>query len=325
MYFYYLCIVNQGKERMKKQPKLMDFSQMRNIFEPHFELIRKHIFFSNELGIVHTCPLVFRLVMQQNPPFAINDYRLGVILRGHLRVNFNLVEKQMEQGTLVFLGPGTIITPIEMSDDLEILGIALFSQFPMPFAPGQLPSAFNGQVRDFQLKVSEGDIETARRIIDTLWHIVHQPDFNPQTVGSMVAALMIHYDGLYRRHTDQLQTTQTREQNIFDRFIYLVNRYAAREHQIGFYASKMCLTERYLGTVIRQTSGVTAKEWIDRALITRIKVELRHSDKSNAQISYEMNFANPSFFCKYFKRIAGVTPNQFREELNTSHRVPNAG
>jgi AraC-like DNA-binding protein len=310
---------------MEKQPKLMDFSQMRNIFEPHFELIRKHIFFSNELGIVHTSPLVFRLVMQQNPPFAINDYRLGVILRGHLRVNFNLVEKQMEQGTLVFLGPGTIITPIEMSDDLEILGIALFSQFPMPFAPGQLPSAFNGQVRDFQLKVSEGDIETARCIIDTLWHIVHQPDFNPQTVGSMVAALMIHYDGLYRRHTDQLQTSQTREQNIFDRFIYLVNRYAAREHQIGFYASKMCLTERYLGTVIRQTSGVTAKEWIDRALITRIKVKLRHSDKSNAQISYEMNFANPSFFCKYFKRIAGVTPNQFREELNTSHRVPNAG
>ena len=43
----------------------------------------------------------------------------------------------------------------------------------------------------------------------------------------------------------------------------------ADPYQISYYADRMCLTERYLGTVIRQTSGTTAKEWIDRALITQ--------------------------------------------------------
>jgi AraC-like DNA-binding protein len=75
----------------------------------------------------------------------------------------------------------------------------------------------------------------------------------------------------------------------------------------------MCLTERYLGTVIRQASGTTAKEWIDLALITRIKVELRHTDKSVTQIAEEMNFPNPSFFSKYFKRLTNMTPAEFRE------------
>ena len=74
----------------------------------------------------------------------------------------------------------------------------------------------------------------------------------------------------------------------------------------------MCLTERYLGTVVRQASGVTAKQWLDRALEARIKVELRHSDKSLSQIAYEMNFSNPSFFSKYFKRLTGVSPAAFR-------------
>ena len=75
----------------------------------------------------------------------------------------------------------------------------------------------------------------------------------------------------------------------------------------------MCLTERYLGTVIRQASGVTAKEWIDRAVISRIKVELRHTDESVASISEQMNFPNPSFFSKYFKRLTQMTPNEYRE------------
>ncbi|WP_226943520.1 helix-turn-helix domain-containing protein [Pseudoprevotella muciniphila] len=74
----------------------------------------------------------------------------------------------------------------------------------------------------------------------------------------------------------------------------------------------MFLAERYLGTIIRQTSGVTAKEWIDRSILSRIKVDLRHTTKTVAQISEEMNFPNPSFFNKYFKRLTGTTPLHFR-------------
>ncbi|MGN1235890.1 MAG: helix-turn-helix domain-containing protein, partial [Bacteroidaceae bacterium] len=77
-------------------------------------------------------------------------------------------------------------------------------------------------------------------------------------------------------------------------------------------AQRICLTERYLGHIISKTSGVTAKEWIDRALIMRIKVELIHTDKSVACIADEMNFPGPSFFCKYFKRMVGVTPGEYR-------------
>jgi AraC-like DNA-binding protein len=142
--------------------------------------------------------------------------------------------------------------------------------------------------------------------------VVHQPAYNRQTVSSLVAAMMHHYDGIYRQHIDLLKASQSREQSIFDRFIQLVNQHCAEQHQIGYYANRMCLTERYLSTIIRQTSGTTAKEWIDRAIITRIKVELKHSDKSVAQISDETNFPNPSFFSKFFKRLTGQTPVEYK-------------
>lgn len=294
---------------MGSQPKLMNYSLMKDILGPHYAQIHDHSYFSNELGIVYGDPRIFMLVIgQTQPPFVIDDYRLGVFVSGEIHVNINLVERHITPGTIVFLGPGTIISPISFNGNIEVYGLGLFADFPMP----QMPSAFNGQVRDFQIKASESDIATARHIIDTIWHAVHQPDYNRQTVSSLVAAMMHHYDGVYRQHIDLLKASQSRKQTIFDRFISLVNQHATREHQISFYADKMCLTERYLGTVIRQTSGNTAKEWIDRAIITRIKVELKHSDKSVAQISEETNFPNPSFFSKYFKQLTGQTPLEYR-------------
>lgn len=299
---------------MMKQPKLMNYSRMRDILSPHFAEMRDYSYISNELGMIYGDPRLFLLVMQQNqPPFVIDDYRMGIFMSGEARVSINLVERHITPGTLVFLGPGTIISPISFSGKLEIYGVGLFADFPMPFATGQTPSYFNGQVRDFQIKATEEDIATARQIIDTIWRIIHQRNYNRQTVSSLVGAMMYHYDGIYRQHIDQLKISQSRDQTIFDRFIYLVNQHAVHEHQIGFYANKMRLTERYLGTVIRQTSGTTAKEWIDQALITRIKIELKHSDKTLVQIADETNFSNPSFFSKYFKRLTGQTPLEYKQ------------
>ena len=296
---------------MNKQPKLMDVSRMLDIFKDNFSQIRENVFFSNELAMIHSDPMVFRLIMQQQPPFTINDYRLGMIVRGEADINFNLVDRHLSSGTLVYLGPGSIINPIRLSDDLEIYGIVLFADFPMPFATGNMPTALNGQVRDFQLPVDGDDLQTARNILDTLWYLVHQPDYHRPTVSCLVAALMHHYDHLFHQQADTLAATRSREQTIFDRFIQLVNQHCREEHKISYYADRMCLTERYLGTVVRQTSGTTAKDWIDRALITQAKVLLRHSNHSILQISEELNFPNPAFFSKYFKRLTGITPSDF--------------
>jgi AraC-like DNA-binding protein len=301
---------------MNRQPKLLDVSRMRGIFADNFSQISENVFFSDELAMIHTNPLVFRLIVQQQPPFVINDHRLGMITRGEGVVNFNLVDRHLSAGTLIYLGPGTIINPISYSDDLELMGVGLFADFPMPFAPGQFPSAFNGQVRDFQLPVSAEDQQTARHILETLWHLIHQKDYHRPTASALVAALMHHYDNLFNQQADHLAATRSREQTIFDRFIQLVNQHCREQHQIAYYADRMCLSERYLGTVVRQTSGTTAKEWIDRALITQAKVRLHHSDKSVIQISEELNFPNPAFFSKYFKRLTGMTPKQFSESSN---------
>jgi len=67
-----------------------------------------------------------------------------------------------------------------------------------------------------------------------------------------------------------------------------------------------------LGTLIREASGTTAKEWIERSVIAEAKVRLKNSDMLTYQISDELNFPNVSFFCKFFKRLTGMTPLEYQ-------------
>ena len=205
---------------MNRQPQLMDVTRMRDILTPHLSQIREHVFLNSELGMVRGDSTVFSLLIRQKPPFTINDHRLGIVMSGEAEINFNLQDRHLKSGTLVYIGPGTIIHPKRLSPGLRIFGMALFTNFPMPFAQGQMPSAFNGQVRDFQLPVSEEDIATAIHIMDTIWQTVHaSDDYHRPTVTALVAALMHHYDQLFHQQANQLTNSRSREQTIFDRFL----------------------------------------------------------------------------------------------------------
>ena len=299
---------------MSKQPKLMNFTRMRNIIEPHAQHLSQNIFINKELAVLHGDSAFFRLIIRQEPPFSIDDHRLGIILSGEAHINLNLVDRRFLPGSLVFIGPGSIITPFSFSDDLRIMGVGLSNEFTMPFALGQPPATFNGQIRDFLIPASEEDRTTACDIIETIWHVVHQPAYSRPTVGYLVAALLNHYHEVHQLFSSSQAHSRTREQSILDRFLSLVNQHSASQHSLAFYAGQMCLTERYLGTVIRKTSGTTAKEWIDKSLTDKVKLMLRHSDLPINQIAEEMNFANPSFFNKFFKRMTGTTPFKFRTD-----------
>ena len=304
--------MNRNRHTEKTEPRLMDMAVMNELLMPNRNTGDEHFFLNDEIGILHGNPKLFRLVIQQNAPFVINDHRLGFALRGEGITNLNLVDRQIRAGMIAYFSPGTIINPISYSEDFEIFGIALFPGFTLPFPPEHISPAFNGQVRDFLLPVADSDLQIVRSILETLWQVVHQPDYPRTVASSLVAALMHHYNELYRSSSEHRMDVKSHEQTIFDRFIQLVNQHCHEQHQIGYYADRICLTERYLSTIIRQTSGVTAKEWIDRALITRIKVELVHTNKSIARIADDLHFPNPSFFCKYFKRIVGMTPGDYR-------------
>ena len=297
---------------MATRPQLFDFSLLSTISEPHKAAMREFFFLNREMGMVRSGIKVFRrLASHLSTPFIIDDHRFGLVTQGEAHITVNLQEKTFRAGMMVLLTPGSIVTDLHFSPDFDMRGLALFASYPMPFPADRLPGIFNGEVRDFQCPADEQQLDVTHRLMDLIWLMVTSSDSPDRaTLNSLIAALMNHYDSVY--HACERIPSYSREQTIYDRFIYLVSRYAKQEHHLAFYADKMCLTERYLGSVVRQVSGLTAKQWIDKSLIACLQAELRHSDKTLAQLADEINFPNTSFLCKYFKRLTTLSPLAYR-------------
>ena len=245
-------------------------------------------------------------------PMVMPEMRVLIVTRGWVEPTLNLKPCHFEAGQLVFVGRNGIIHLERVSDDVRAIGFSLSDDLFTLAVGSQLPKAFDGHLRDFNFHLSAEEFDFLDRIHCLLYQNMHQPEHDAQVTLSLISSFLWYVNQLWRQHEATLRQTQTREQRIFSDFIQLVNRDAPRQHQVEYYASRLCLAPRYVSTLIRQISGKPPKEWIDEALLTHIKIELRHTDKTVVQISDETNFPNPSFFSKFFKRLTGMTPGEYR-------------
>lgn len=108
-------------------------------------------------------------------------------------------------------------------------------------------------------------------------------------------------------------TYLSRYEYLFHRFIDLTAKYLPKERNINFYASKLCITPKYLSYVVKQASGHTPAAFIKEKVIKEIKYQLCHSQSTIKEITYALNFPNPSFLGKYFKAETGISPAAYRK------------
>lgn len=100
-----------------------------------------------------------------------------------------------------------------------------------------------------------------------------------------------------------------------DRLLLLIKHYFREHRDVDFYAKKMHLSANYIYKVVKKTTGRTVTEWIEQMTITEAKTLLRDSSLSVQEIGEQLNFPSLSFFGKYFKRVAGVSPNEYRKSI----------
>lgn len=107
----------------------------------------------------------------------------------------------------------------------------------------------------------------------------------------------------------------SRKQIICHRFMQLVRESSMKQHQVAFYADKLCISPRYLHQVtVEYLGGKTPKQLIDEQLVAEIKVLLSSSDFSVAEIAAQLGFADQSYLTRFFKKNAGLSPKAFRQQ-----------
>ena len=110
---------------------------------------------------------------------------------------------------------------------------------------------------------------------------------------------------------DEVKSYRVRE--LFNRFMMLLERDYKISRDVNYYAEQMNISSKYLTNIVSQVTGHTPKTIIDQYVILQLKMHLKRTTQSIKEMAWEFHFADVSFFCRYFKKHTGLTPQQIRE------------
>lgn len=109
---------------------------------------------------------------------------------------------------------------------------------------------------------------------------------------------------------DEVKSYRVRE--LFNRFMMLLERDYKISRDVNYYAAQMNISSKYLTNIVSQVTGHTPKTIIDQYVILQLKLHLKRTTQSIKEMAWEFHFADVSFFCRYFKKHTGLTPQQIR-------------
>lgn len=271
-------------------------------------------FVTSDFGFVNSFSQLGSSLFKIDQPYRIKEGRIILPLRGSARISVNLIEYDISSPyTLIVIPPGSIVQLVKLAPDYDFQMIVPTNNFiQLPRAEELLDNYLSNR-QNVLVSLTEKEREQIASYFSLIWNTLQETTFRREVIQHLLNALL--YTIGYIRNNSQVDTCSqlSRQEELFHRFIALVNEYCITERTVGFYADRLCLTPRYLNTIIRQTSQQTVMDWINQAVILEAKVLLKHSNLLIYQISDKLSFPNSSFFCKFFKKMSGSTPHEYRK------------
>ncbi len=254
-------------------------------------------------------------------PTRIDAYMVAFCKKGSFKCSINLKEYDIREGMMILNLPQNIIR-VESDDSAEapsLTVIAASSQFLSQFRSDiskMLNEAFS--ILDnpcFTLQDSEmALIREHVGLINTVMQSGYA--YAQESVSHIISSVFFLFGSFLNRQMESQskedRPASSRHKIVFERFLELVTQHHLKERSVGFYADKLCITPKYLSKIVKDTTGLSAPQWIDQYVILEAQQMLKNSDLCIKEISDDLNFPNPSFFFKYFKKHTGMTPNQYR-------------
>ncbi len=261
--------------------------------------------------------LIFNTLEDGKFPDAYKDnYHCHILCRvGQMR--FTAVGKTFTAGPgdLVIWQMTTAISTVSYSEDFDADFVLISNPFLNLYNPEQV-WATKGYVyikshpifhlEEGEWEVIEADFEQFRRRIHSKFSLFHE-----DKVGRVFQLLLMDMWSIYSREMENLDTDET-SARIFMRFLYLVQQNCREQREVAWYADKLCVTPKYLSAVCQKMTGKGGSYWIEYYTAHEILLLLNNPDLTLTEITDRMNFPAPPMLTRYFKRVHGMTPSEYR-------------
>ena len=250
-------------------------------------------------------------------PLRIDALVFCVCTKGSISITINLTEWEIRQNNYVISLPENIIGLNDVSDDFEGYAI-LFSMDYLRKISIDLKDIlpYYAYVRSHPcFSVSPFNVKKITQFYDLIYSSLKDESSTRKKgiIKGLVSSIIFKiFEDLDEFGLKTISIKTKSKEYYFMKFMDLLLQNFREHHNVAFYADKTALTPKYLSSLMKEVSGVSASQWINDYIVVEAKTLLRSSDMNIKQIADYLYFPNPSFFSKYFKQHTGITPKEYR-------------
>ncbi|MDR3309470.1 MAG: helix-turn-helix domain-containing protein [Tannerella sp.] len=245
------------------------------------------------------------------------------VTEGRMELQIDYKTYTADKNSLVIIMPTHIINFVNGSNDLKswvlVISKPYFDATPYEKDKKRPPIVISYmQLQKNPLTVFEPhEYSNLYSCLDYVRHRMRQNSHIFQKDALKLALKMFFLDlgNVYLSKIEHYITPAfTRQEEVMIDFQNLLRESCTQQHDVKFYADKLCITTQYLSMILKSQSGRSTMQWIQEALMTEAKRMLKRPRTNIQQVSNELNFPDPSTFGKFFKKHAGMSPVEFRKK-----------
>lgn len=253
-------------------------------------------------------------------PFRL-DMTITIFLeKGRFCFMADMVRHEAVAPCMIVILSGQIFQLVDISDDMDSCTIIMSELFTDGLFQG---SGVLGELQKSVITCPVMDLRNNVAVFEAYLNMLESLVSSPFGAYKLEAArhltLSMFYGYSYSLHHVSTLKGQTRQEKLFFRFEKELRAHYQQEREVAFYASRLCISPKYLSVIVKCQTSKTALAWIENYVVTECKALLLSTDMTVQQIADKLNFPSQSVFGKYFKRITGVSPTGFR---NRAGRLP---
>ncbi|MEM9920079.1 MAG: helix-turn-helix transcriptional regulator [Bacteroidota bacterium] len=252
-------------------------------------------------------------------PHRIQFYAILFILEGTGRhfIDFNSYEYQ--KGSIIFIARDQV-QRFERNKDRKALFLIFTQAFLEKSSLGsslmQQLSLYNYHLHYPVLQVSNNQMGLFTELVVRLKQEYDAPDdvLTEEIILSSLKIFLCLAERIRRQNPAVEQPY--RYLDAFQQFEQLLQQHLLRNRKVAFYAEQMSISTKKLNRITQEVVKRSAKNYIHDLLVLEMKRLLMNTSLSVKEIAFRCGFEEPTNFVKYFKKLSGLTPREFRKSYD---------
>lgn len=225
-----------------------------------------------------------------------------------------------EAGTVVSIAPGQTVTIDIAPEDISLDAVGIVFHPDLFFG-----TSLSDTIKHFSffnyselesLHLSEKEREKFELYYNIIKEEIEQPidSHSAAVISTNIQLLLEHLQRFYDR---QFTTRHKENSDVVKQFETNLRQYYSTEYpeaipSVAYFAEKAKLTPSYFSDLIRKETGTSPKDFISLFMIEEAKRRLVETDDDISEIAYRLGFEYPAHFTRMFKRLAGLSPKEYR-------------